>query len=66
MEKLRTIEMNLYTNELYMEDVREVGKIDLPWEKLRNRSLMLSGATGLLGSFLVDVIMEKNVTDNLN
>ena len=58
--------MNLYTNELYMEDVREVGKIDLPWEKLRNRSLMLSGATGLLGSFLVDVIMEKNVTDNLN
>ena len=27
---------------------------------------MLSGATGLLGSFLVDVIMEKNITEDLN
>ena len=58
--------MNLYLNELYMEDVRMVGKLDLPWKKLKDGSLMLSGATGLLGSFLVDVILEKNLTDNLN
>lgn len=58
--------MNLYNSSLYMDDVKYVAGLGLPWEKLKGKSLMLSGATGLIGSFLVDVIMEKNVTDNLN
>ena len=58
--------MNLYQNELYAEDICYVADLALPWEKLKGKSLMLSGATGLIGSFLVDVIMEKNVTDDLN
>ena len=58
--------MNLYNNNLYMEDVKYVANLGLPWEKLKGGSLMLSGATGLIGSFLVDVLMEKNVTDDLN
>lgn len=53
--------MNLYENKLYMEDVRCVGNIDLPWEKLKGKSVLLSGATGLIGSFLVDVLLEKNI-----
>ena len=58
--------MSLYNNSLYMEDVQYVGSLPLPWEKLKDRSLMLSGATGMIGSFLVDVILEKNITDGLN
>ncbi len=58
--------MNLYKNSLYMEDVKYVANLDLPWEKLQGKSLMLSGATGLIGSFLVDVIMEKNEVSDLN
>lgn len=58
--------MNLYNNSLYNDDVKYVANLALPWEKLIGKSLMLSGATGLIGSFLVDVIMEKNVMDNLN
>ncbi|MCR5517627.1 MAG: NAD-dependent epimerase/dehydratase family protein [Lachnospiraceae bacterium] len=57
--------MNLYNNKLYMEDVKGVAALDLPWGKLSDKTLMLSGATGLIGSFLVDVIMEKNVSDDL-
>ena len=57
--------MDLYSSRLYMEDVVRVSRLDLPWEKLQNRSLMLSGATGLLGSFLVDVLMEKDRSDGL-
>lgn len=52
-------------NTLYMDDVIYVSTLDLPWEKLNNGSLLVSGATGLLGSFLVDVIMAKN-TQGLN
>ena len=57
--------MNLYNSSLYNDDVNYVAGLGLPWEKLRGKSLMLSGATGLIGSFLVDVLLEKNVTDDL-
>ena len=53
--------MSLYTNELYLEDVARIANVDLPWEKLQNKSVLLSGATGLLGSFLVDVLMQENL-----
>ena len=53
--------MSLYTNELYLEDIKKISDVDLPWEKLKNKSVLLSGATGLLGSFLVDVLMQKNM-----
>ena len=58
--------MNLYNNELYMEDIYYVAALNLPWEKLQDNSLMLSGATGMIGSFLVDVVLEKNLVDGLN
>lgn len=58
--------MELYQNELYVEDVKAVSELKLPWEKLNGKSLMLSGATGLIGSFLIDVIMTKNRVDGLN
>ena len=57
--------MNLYQNSDYYEDVRAVAALDLPWEKLKDKNIMLSGATGLLGSFLIDVIFEKNASDRL-
>lgn len=58
--------MKLYDNPLYMEDVIRVGQTDLPWEKLKSRTIVISGATGLLGSFLIDVILEKNVREKLD
>lgn len=58
--------MKLYDNKHYMEDIQYVSALPLPWKKLQNKSIMLSGATGLIGSFLVDVILEKNINDGLN
>ena len=52
--------MDLYSNELYMEDIRYVAGLELPWEKLQDKSILISGSTGMLGSFLVDVLMDKN------
>lgn len=58
--------MNLYSNKLYLEDVKSVSMIKVPWESLKDKSIMISGATGLIGSFLIDVILEKNLSDSLN
>lgn len=58
--------MNYYQNELIIEDLKFVMDLKLPWHKLRSKTVMLSGATGLIGSFFIDVILEKNITNNLN
>lgn len=52
--------MGLYDSEAYMNDVEYVADLDLPWEKFQGKSVLLSGATGMIGSFLVDVILQKN------
>lgn len=58
--------MNLYLCEEYLNEVRRIKNSSIPWPKLKDKSLMLSGATGLIGSFLVDVILEKDASDGLN
>ena len=56
----------LYDNTYYMEDVRYVAGLGMPWEKMQGKSIMISGATGMIGSFLVDVLLEKNIRDGLD
>lgn len=58
--------MFLYSNKDYLEDIDRIAQKDLPWEKLADSRLMISGATGLLGSYLVDLIMTLNKTKGLN
>lgn len=52
--------MNLYEKALYMQELDYAAELELPWKKLSGKTILLSGATGLIGSFLVDVIMRKN------
>ena len=55
--------MTLYDNPMYMDDVRFVASLDLPWERLARKTLVLSGATGMIGSFLIDVLLERRDLD---
>ncbi len=52
--------MKVFENKEYLEDIEYVAGLELPWDKMQNKSILISGATGLVGSFLVDVIMYKN------
>ena len=54
------------TSDLYFEDVKRVTNLPLPWDILRGKSILLTGASGLIGTFLVDVLMEKNIADAIN
>lgn len=58
--------MKVYENPLFQEDIAYVAALDIPWEKLQDKSMLISGATGLLGSFLVDVIMKRNEDYGMN
>lgn len=57
--------MELLDNKWYQDDVRQVAQLPLPWEKLTNSTLLITGATGLIGSFLVDVLMLKRKEEGL-
>lgn len=57
--------MNLLENKSYMKLLhRAVSQIQ-DWEKLQNSSIMITGATGMIGSFLIDMLMYKNQHDQL-
>ena len=45
----------------YIEDVRRVASLDLPWAKLRGKTLLITGGTGLIGSFLIDVLKAAEI-----
>lgn len=52
--------MNLIENAMYQDDIMKIVTHPLPWDKLQNKTLLISGATGLVGSFLIDVVMLLN------
>ena len=52
--------MKILENKLYLEDINKVANLDVPWEKFKNSSILISGATGMIGSCFIDVIMKKN------
>lgn len=56
--------MQLQENNLYREDICKVVQLELPWEKLKNKNILVSGASGMIGSFFIDVLMKK--TEELN
>lgn len=58
--------MSLYERELYIEDLEKISNLSLEWEKFQNTTFLISGATGMIGSFLIDTIMLKNKSMNLN
>lgn len=53
--------MKIYENDMYLEDVRRAAMKPLPWEKLQGSSVLITGASGLIGSFLTDVLMYRNL-----
>ncbi len=58
--------MELYECKEYLEDIQTVIELPLDWEQFRNRSVMISGATGMIGRFLIDVLMALNRERNLS
>ena len=45
---------------LYQEDLDNILCSNLPWQELQGKSLLLTGASGLIGTVLVDALMKWN------
>ena len=55
--------MKLLENALYQSDLKMVFGLDLPWQMLDGKRILISGATGMIGSTLIDVLMKRNRED---
>lgn len=49
-----------------LEDIKYVANFNINWNKLKNKTLLISGATGFIGSYLCDVIRYRNEYFNDN
>ena len=45
----------------YREDVESVAGLDLPWGRLAGKAILVTGGTGLIGSFLIDVLHAADI-----
>lgn len=58
--------MKILENLQYCNEIKENSKINIQWDSLKNKTVMISGATGLIGSYMIDLIMYNNLHDSLN
>ncbi len=52
--------MSRLESSVYLSELDAVCSLELPWEKLNDKTVVISGATGMIGSFLIDALMRKN------
>lgn len=52
--------MNLYKSKTYIEDVKKAIKSTVNFEHLYEKSIMITGASGLIGSYIVDMCILAN------
>ena len=50
----------------YKEDILYVAELPVKWNLIQHKKVLIAGATGMLGTFLVDVLMYKNKVENLD
>ena len=53
-------------NQLYVDDIDRLIALDLPWSSLDGKHILITGATGMIGTTLIDVLMRKIRADHLN
>lgn len=49
---------HILDNEQYLQDVRRTAGLNIDWERLRGAKIAVSGASGMIGSFLIDVLLK--------
>lgn len=55
--------MSLYDSQTYLKDLEEAAKNSINLEQIKNKSILVTGATGTIGSFVVDMLLHYNRTD---
>ena len=47
-------------NPIYQFDITCIASLEIPWEKLNNKTFLITGATGMISSVIIDILMKRN------
>ena len=53
-------------NQILKEDLQRIVSQDIQWEKLRNATIMITGASGMVGTYFVRTLMQLNEEHRMN
>ncbi|EOH87789.1 NAD-dependent epimerase/dehydratase family protein [Enterococcus pallens] len=56
----------LIKNDLYLSELDLINNARNDWEKIDGHSFLIIGATGMIGSYMIDVLMQRNSTMRSN
>lgn len=48
------------TNAIYQQNIKKATEVSLDWDKLSGKTVLISGATGMIASTLIDILMYQN------
>ncbi len=51
---------HLINNRIYQPDIIQSANMKLPWEKFNSKTLLVTGATGMIASVIIDIFMYRN------
>lgn len=57
---------HILDNSDYQILVREFADSDIDWDKLKDTRIFITGGSGMIGSFIVDLLMERNLRYKAN
>lgn len=52
-------------NQILKEDLQRIVKKDINWDALKNKSVMVTGASGMVGSYFVRTLLELNESKDM-
>lgn len=53
-------------NRIISEDIERILEEDINWDRLKGRTILLTGASGMLGSYIMSVLVVLNKTKGFN
>lgn len=56
----------LLENEIYRAELDKINQANNNWKKIDHRSFLIIGATGMIGSYMIDVLMRRNEKNQSN
>lgn len=55
-----------FSNQIIQEDIDRIIDSNISWEKLRNKNVLITGANGMIASYLIFTLLTLNDKRNLN